>query len=140
MNVRTAAYLAMALHFARKILRRVLSPRSRESRAGIIQVDQLVVAVPADVTPGLVVPVAVVRSGTPWKDALLFRDAAERHLDKCTVSIIDRDALGTFCAGRKAMNYNSVPEHMLSRRRPREFTAELDRLPPRTRLSYSFLT
>lgn len=140
MNVRTAAYLAMTLHFARKILRRVLSPRSRESRAGIIQLDQLVVAVPADVTPGLVVAVAVVRSGSSWKDALKFREAAQRHMDKCTVSIIDRDSLGTFCEGRRAMTYDSVPEHMVSTRQPLEFSAELDRLPPRTRLSYFFLT
>ncbi len=125
MNVRTAAYMAMALHFARKVLRRVLTPYSRETHAGQIQADQLVVAVPTDVTPGFVVAVAVVHSGTPWKDAMKFREVAQHHLDKCTVSIIDRDALGFFCEGRKVLCYSSVPEILLSSIRPREFAADM---------------
>lgn len=125
MNVRTAAYLAMALHFTRKVLRRVLTPYSRELHTGNIKVDQLVVAVPTDVTPGLVVAVAVVNSGTPWKDAMKFREVAQRHLDKCTVSIIDRDALVYYCDGRKALCYSSVPEILLSSNQSREFGTDL---------------
>lgn len=125
MNVLTAAYLALALHFARKILRRVLSPYSREPHAGNIKVDQLVVAVPTDATPGLVVAVAVVHSGTPWKDALKLREVTQRHLDKCTVSIIDRDALEYFCEGRKALLYSSVPEILLSSTQATKFGAAL---------------
>lgn len=125
MNVRTAAYLAMALHFARKTLRRVLTPHSRETHAGQLQVDQLIVAVPTDVTPGLVVAVAVVHSGISWKAALKFMEVVERHLDKCTVSIIDRDALGYFCEGRKALRYTSVPEILLSSIRASQFAADM---------------
>lgn len=133
MKLRTAAYLAIAITFARAIFRKILRP-SREDSGLKFSTDQLIVATPK-YARGTVVVIATIAAGAPWVDTVKCVKVVARHLDLCEVRLIERSDLGDFSMGRETGCYSNVPESIMSSR-PNELVDDVinDHIPDTSRI------
>lgn len=133
MGIRTAAYLAIVINFARAIFRKILRPY-REDSGLKFSTDQVIVATPRDAS-GTVVVIATIAAGAPWVDMVKCTKVVARHLDLCEVRLIERSDLSDFSMGRETDCYSNFPESAMSSR-PNELVDDVinDHMPDTSRI------
>lgn len=113
MTLRTAAYMAITLHFLRELSRKILSP-SRKTPGRTLARDQVLVATPMTGEYRMI-RVAKIAKGADLYQYHSFVRAAHKHFDKCYMRVMWPDELEDSARhGAKIRNYGHVHESNMS--------------------------
>lgn len=113
MTLRTAAYMAIALHFLRELSRKILSP-SRKTPGKTLVRDQVLVARPLTGEYRMI-RVAKIAKGADLYQYYSFVRAAQKHFDKCYMRVMWPDELDDWERnGTRLRNYCCIHESNMS--------------------------
>lgn len=113
MTLRTAAYMAITLHFLRELSRKILSP-SREAPGKTLVRDQVLVATPMTGEYRMI-RVAKIAKGADLYQYYSFVRAAHKHFDRCLVRVMWPDELDDRARhGARLRNYCDIHESIMS--------------------------
>lgn len=109
MTLRTAAYMAITLHFLRELSRKILSPSRKTPRKTLVR-DQVLVATPMTGEYRMIrVRVAKIAKGADLYQYFSFVRAAQMHFDRCYVRVMWPDELDD-----RIRNYCDIHESNMS--------------------------
>ncbi len=114
MTLRTAAYMAITLHFLRELSQKILSP-SRKTPGRTLARDQVLVAMPLTGEYRMI-RVAKIAKGTDLYQYYSFVREAQRHFDRCCVQVMWPDELDDRARrhGGRIRNYCDIHESNMS--------------------------
>ncbi len=112
MTLRTAAYMAITLHFLRELSRKILSP-SRKTPGRTLERDQVLVAT-TTVGEYKTIRVAKIAKGVDLYQYYSFVREAYRHFNKCYVQVMLPEELEDRARNARIWNYGHVHESNMS--------------------------
>ena len=110
MTLRTAAYMAITLHFLRELSRKILSP-SRKTPGKTLARDQVLFATPMTGEYRMI-RVAKIAKGADLYQYYSFVRAAQKHFDRCYVRVLELEDGKSHCA--RIHNYCDIHESNMS--------------------------